>query len=603
MQRRDFLNGIALAVAGSQLTSRAPAQSTAAYPPLEHGLRGQYPDAVAEFPAIATGSYAKFPVADSEIAEEYDLAIVGAGISGLAAAHFYRSALGTGERILILDNHDDFGGHAKRNEFRYKGRTYIGFGGTMGIETPYPYSYAAKSLVRELGIAVERNPEFANRELETRYELRAGTFFDKEHFLEDRLVLGNPRQAGFFENVPVSDTARRDLIRIHGKNPDYLPGVPVEEKRQKLARMSYRDYLLNVAKIDPAALAFFLGTGGRNNKRVDTTPALEAARRGSPGFNGLGLQLEEGFNEGSYLFHFPDGNASLARLLVSRLIPDAIPGKHDMNSIVAAPVNYAQLDEPDTPLRLRLRSTVVRVEHDGRGRVKIAYRNRGKLCAVRGRSCILACYNGLIPGLMPELPEEQKLALVYPAKVPMLYTNVLLRRWTAFEKLKVARISAPGMYHTSVNLDPGSTVGGYQGVTTPDEPIVLHMVRNPNKPGLPRKEQNRAGQQELLSMTFADFELEIKQQLARIAGPGGFDPEQDILAITVNRWPLGYAYTYDTLDDPDMAAEQRPHVIGRRRFGSVTIANADAGAGAFTNQAIDEANRAVGELLIHRGLT
>jgi spermidine dehydrogenase len=159
------------------------------------------------------------------------------------------------------------------------------------------------------------------------------------------------------------------------------------------------------------------------------------------------------------------------------------------------------------------------------------------------------------------------------------------------------------MYHTSANLDPGSTVGGYRGVTTPDEPIVLHMVRNPNKPGLPRKEQNRVGQRELLSMTFADFELKIEQQLARMVGSSGFDPEQDILAITVNRWPLGYAYTYDTLDDPDLPPEQRPHVIGRRRFGRVTIANADAGAGAFTNQAIDEANRAVSELLIYRGLT
>src|SRR6185503_21144255 len=104
-------------------------------------------------------------------------------------------------------------------------------------------------------------------------------------------------------------------------------------------------------------------------------------------------------------------------------------------------------------------------------------------------------------------------ALSYSVKVPMLYTNVLLRRWTSFKSLGVASINAPGMYHTSNSLDPGSNVGGYRGVTTPDEPIVVHMVRNPNKPGLPRKEQNRIGQQELLSMPFEAFERSIRGQL------------------------------------------------------------------------------------------
>jgi spermidine dehydrogenase len=159
------------------------------------------------------------------------------------------------------------------------------------------------------------------------------------------------------------------------------------------------------------------------------------------------------------------------------------------------------------------------------------------------------------------------------------------------------------MYHTSMYLDPGSTVGGYRGLTTPDEPIIVHMVRNPNKPGLPRKEQNRAGQQELLSMSFEDFEIKIREQMARTLVPGGFDPREDILAITVNRWPYGYAYTYDTLADPDVPPEQRPHVTGRQRLGRVAIANSDAGAAAFTNQAIDEANRAVQELLVLQGLT
>jgi spermidine dehydrogenase len=381
-----------------------------------------------------------------------------------------------------------------------------------------------------------------------------------------------------------------------------------DEKKAKLAKMSYQDYLLKIAKMSPDALPYFLGQGGRNNKRVDTTPALEAAEHGLIGFDGLGLKFEERFSEGSFTFHFPDGNSSVARLLVNRLIPSAVPGKQDMNTIVQAKVDYSQLDLPESNIRIRLSSPVVRVQHDGDPEsartVRIAYLNGDQAYAVRARNCILACYNRIIPYLMPEIPNEQKQALEYPVKVPMMYTNVLIRKWTAFQKLGVARISAPAMYYTGATLDPGTTIGGYQGVTTPDESILVHLTRSPNKPGagLDRKQQNAAGQQELLKMTFADHELKIRDQLGRMLGPGGFHPAEDILAITVNRWPYGYAYTYDTLNDPDVPLEQRPHVIGRKRFGLVSIANSDAGAAAFTNQAMDEANRAVEEVFVRQEL-
>jgi spermidine dehydrogenase len=617
--RRDFLNGAAIGVAGAVCTLKGLGADMRAlrpegadeenYPPLRAGLRGQYPVAVQEFDSIRNGKYAHFPFNDSEISEEYDLVVVGGGISGLSAAYFYRTALGISQRILILDNHDDFGGHAKRNEFHHQGRTFVGFGGTWSIATPFPYSYTAKSLIKDLGIEVERYAEFVNRDLEEKYALGAGIFFDKEHFGDDRLVAGRGRLPWktFFENAPLSDAARKDLVRLHGKNPDYMAGLSPEEKRAKLSGISYQEYLLNFAKLSPDALPLFLGNGGRNNKRVDTTPALEAAQHGAVGFNGLGLKFEENFNEGAYLFHFPDGNASIARLLVNRLVPSALPGKQSMNTIVQAPLDYARLDDSASPVRVRLGSSVIRVQHQGSPgnsrSVRVAYLQGGNARAVRARHCILACYNSLIPSLMPELPEHQREALAYPAKVPMMYTNVLLRRWTAFQKLGVSFIEAPGMYHTECTLDPGTTLGGYRGATTPEEPILLHMMRNPNKPGLPRKEQNRAGQQELLTMAFGDFELQIRQQLDRMLNEAGFRVADDILAITVNRWPLGYAYTYDTLADPDVPPEHRPHVIGRQRFGQVTIANADAGAAAFTNQAIDEAHRAVQELLVHEGLT
>jgi len=604
---------VALAVGGT-MARRALAGATLAaqdreYPPALTGLRGNHPEAVAAFGSIERGAYRQFPSVDVDTRESYDLVVVGGGISGLAAAYFWRRALGPNERVLILDNHDDFGGHAKRNEFSYDGRTFIGYGGTQSIATHYPYSYTAKRLVEELGIDVGRNIEFAARDAFTKANLGPAIFFDKEHFGEDRLVAGNGRLPWpeFFAKAPLSEAARNDLIRIHGKNPDYMAGLTADQKIARLATISWQAYLLTIAKMTPEALPFFLGQGGRNNKRVDTTPALEAARRGSVGFNGLGLHFEEEFRESSYTFHFPDGNASIARLLVNRLIPSAIPGAQSMETVVQAPLAYERLDDPKSPTRVRLRSAVVRVEHDGAlekaPAVRVAYLRDGRVHAVRAKRCILACYNALIPSLVPELPARQKEALSYSVKVPMMYNNVLIRRWTSFAKLGVSNIGAPGMYHTTAGLDPGTTIGGYRGVTSPDEPIIVRLVRNPNKPGLPRREQNRVGQQELLTMTFKQFELEIRGQLARMLGGGGFDPASDIVGITVNRWPYGYAYTYDTLGDPDVPPEERPHVVGRKRFGRIAIANADAGAAAFTNQAIDEAHRAVEELFIAEGLT
>ncbi|MBI3491336.1 MAG: NAD(P)/FAD-dependent oxidoreductase, partial [Acidobacteria bacterium] len=268
--RRDFLNGLAIGIAGiavqgsgfrvqgsgfEVLGSEFQLPSSAAeYPPALTGLRGNYPAAVDAFGPMGQGAYRQFPPLDVDTTEIYDLVIVGAGISGLAAAHFWRRALGNTQKILILDNHDDFGGHAKRNEFTYQGRTFIGYGGTQSIATPYPYSYPAKRLIEELGIQVERNGEFQNRDALA--ALGPAMFFDQEHFGEDRLVAGNGRLPwpDFFARAPLSDAARKDLIRLYGRNPDYMAGMTAEQKVAKLATISWQDFLLQFAKMTPEAL-------------------------------------------------------------------------------------------------------------------------------------------------------------------------------------------------------------------------------------------------------------------------------------------------------------------------------------------------------------
>jgi spermidine dehydrogenase len=210
---------------------------------------------------------------------------------------------------------------------------------------------------------------------------------------------------------------------------------------------------------------------------------------------------------------------------------------------------------------------------------------------------VLACYNAIIPYLCPQLPKAQQEALHEAVRCPLVYTSVLLRDWQAFKKLGIRQVSSPGSYHSNFVLNPHVNVGDYTSPGSPDEMMLVRMLRVPTQPGLPEHQQNRAGRAELLATPFATFERNIRDQLARILGPGGFDPARDIEGITVNRWPHGYAPEFNPLFEPLLPLDQQPHVIGRAPLGRIAIANSDSGAAAYTDSAIDQAHRAVGELL------
>jgi spermidine dehydrogenase len=267
-----------------------------------------------------------------------------------------------------------------------------------------------------------------------------------------------------------------------------------------------------------------------------------------------------------------------------------------MEDIVLAPFDYGQLDRDGANLRIRLDSTCLRVRNT-QGGAEVVYWRAGRLRRVAARHVVLACFNMIVPHLMPELPEAQREALALNVKTPLVYTKVLVRDWRAWTALGVHEIAAPMSFHSRVKLDYPVSLGGYRHPRDPSEPIGLHLVHVPHAPhrGLDARDQFRIGREKLLDMTFADFEMRIRDELDRMLGPGGFSSGRDIAAITVNRWSHGYSYTANSLfDGPDFPATAER---ARQRFGRVAIANSDAGWDAYAHTAIEQAHRAVRELL------
>ena len=632
LSRRDFLNGCAISLAAGTAISPMDALSQGLlgqnalspdyYPPSLQGLRGSHEGSFEVAHGFRDGQ--RWQTVDSG-EREYDLVVVGAGISGLSAAYFYRKQHGPDSRILIIDNHDDFGGHAKRNEFWHEGRMYLVNGGTLNVEAPSQYSTVAAGLLWELGIDRTRYFE-KNRDMFSFYRdmgLRSSMFFDRENFGDDKLVVDYKAESirDSIAKSPLNEKAQDDVVRLYETKENYFPGLNAKETRKRLSHMSYHDYLVDVIKCDPVVVKLFQASfHGSFVVGPDAIPAIYFRDNGYPGFAGLtledlspnllaheaggqhGRENAERAREGDPDMYFPDGNATITRLLVRSLVPGVVPGE-DMDDVVSAVLDYKKLDRNQNDCRIRLNSFVTDVRHLNNSQVQISYVLGDHAYSVKSKNVVLACWNTMIPYICPEISSDQKEALAYGVKSPLVYSGVLLANWRSFVDAGISGVTAPGKKFSRSSLQASVTMGDYTTNRSPDDPIVLRMSAYfdvPNQ-GLNRREQHLAGRNEMLATSFNDFEFMIRDKLTRVLGSSGFDDERDILGITVNRWPHGYSYSYNPLSDSEEWAytttDERPCVVGRQRIGRIAIANADASASPHTDGSINEAYRAVNELL------
>ncbi|MEM9182816.1 MAG: FAD/NAD(P)-binding protein [Pseudomonadota bacterium] len=541
--------------------------------------------------------------------EHYDLVCVGAGFAGITAAYTFLKEK-PDAKVLVLDNHAMFGGEARQNEFEVDGYRLWGPQGSTGAV--WPLEGAKKiEMFSHMWDELDLPQEFTWQEpVNSSLKIPKDTYSpmhltwedtDLGWFHEGHKMARNP-WSNRFKDVPIDDKTKNDLIwmEVYRQPPER------EDWAEWLDSMTYKQFLKQEMGIDnpaiddylnPFAAAMGCGLG------TDVISAYQAFNFIQPGVMQYGRQFGIGDpTDYVHLASFPGGNTGILRHIVHRLIPGVFGKASKLTEILANPVDWEQIDNPANHARMRLSSLVVNVRHDGSPKtakqVNVTYLKDGKMYRVIADKVVMAGQQHMNKRVVSDLPPSYTQAMDQFIHSPMLVINVALRNWKFMDKLGVASVrwfgSDMGWFTT---LRRQMILDGEEPMPLdPEKPTVLTMYNSFCMPGMPAKEQTVAARMQLFAMPYAQIEQQIIDQFTKMFGPGGFDAERDIAGITVNR--QGHAYLVTT---PGFFfgkdGKPAPSDVIRQPHGRIAFAHAELKGYQMWEGAVDEAERAVGQLL------
>lgn len=616
--RRDFLNSTILASGGMLLNPVSPAQllaqkasrlpDSASDDWTGYGGIGDYANSngntTSVFEAghrIRDGEFESFPANCAETGEVYDCVVVGGGISGLATALIFHRQAGEGKTCLVLDNHPVFGGEAKRNEFMVDGHRLIGHQGSALFQVNYPQSFIER-FYQSIGLKTPRleyqkwgssDPEIPLTTTPYLGSAPYGLYFGAKFGQPNGVWVTDP-WGRKLEGAPISATAREELLRVQSSDPAtaQVPKYRGDAISRRLDTITLEDHLMEKHRISRETVRTFLtpDEGSAFGLGPDALSGYTAYA-----FDAFGPTLDD---ENQM---FPDGNSGIARLIVKTLIPESIVGEHSLEDICRKNLNFAALDRPGAPARIRLDSTAVWVKHEGDPAksqfVTIAYTRGGKLYRVRARSVVMAGGSWTTKHIVRDLPDDRKEAYSQFYRSPCMLANVAVRNWRFLYKMGISGAQWFEGFGTYLQIRKLALCGPDSPTIGPDSPVIITLKVVYSRPGHTTEEQGHLGRAEMISTPFREYERQIRQQFTDMFARTGFDASRDIAGVILNRWGHAYASPAPGFYFGKDGKPAPGDVLRAAPFGRIAFANVDLSGMPDHKSSIIEADRAVGQLL------